>query len=383
MQRWLAYTVLAAFSGSSAWALPTMVRLGYTNCASCHIAPQGGGLLNAYGRGIDQAQSYGAGEYKPSTTAGARLLTAGGRIRQDVRVVSQETASSTSTVNPWSSLMRNRIFYRNASELGKGFRISAVVMAETRSQPRPNRAYDPAQVPDRFTLSSAMLQYRPKDGFEIAAGRDLLPTGVYVADLSSFLRARNDAGLYDTPNQLKLFFWGKRYQVIPFAFAPSGQDVRGRREHGGGGLAEYDVLGNQKTILGITTLYGSTSTTERQMTGGYARLGFGKWGILAEHDITDRRYQASGTPNAVAFRQHTSYLQGFWAAREWLVASVIGEQLAIARPYREDLRAGKVELAARLSSGLTLSANVRMQYNTISGVWSPSAGFQIALKPVY
>jgi hypothetical protein len=376
--RWLGLLALAALGGSSAWALPTMVRLGYTNCVSCHIAPQGGGLLNSYGRGIDQAQSYGAGEYKPSKSAVERILTMGGRMRQDVRWVSQEAASSPSTGGRWATLMRNRVFYRNATELGKGFRVSAVVMAETRAQPRPNKAYDPAVIPGRAMLSSAMLQYRPKNGFEIAAGRDLLPTGVYVADLGTLLRSRNDAGFYDTPNQVKLFFWGKRYQVVPFAFGPSGQ-AGSRREAGGGGLAEVDLLGSGKTVFGITGLHGSSSQTDRRMLGGYTRLGFGRWGILAEHDVTDRTTNASGT----AFRQHASYLQGFWAAREWLVASVIGEQLAVARPYREDLRAGKFELAARMSSGFTISANVRMQYNRITGVWAPSAGVQVAFKPVY
>jgi hypothetical protein len=376
--RRIALAALAALGGTSAWALPTMVRLGYTNCVSCHIAPQGGGLLNSYGRGIDQAQSYGAGEYKPSNSALTHLITAGGRMRQDMRLVSQEAASSTSTTGPWATLMRNRVFYRNATELGKGFRASAVVMVETRAQPRPKKIYDPAQVPGSVTLSSAMLQYRPKEGFEVAAGRDLLPTGVYVADLGTLLRSRNDAGLYDTPTQVKLFFWGKRYQVIPFAFGPSGQSGS-RREAGGGGVAEFDVLGSGKTIFGITGLRGSTTLSDRGMLGGYTRLGFGRWGILAEHDVTDRTMNATG----IGFRQHASYLQGFWAAREWLVASVIGEQLAVARPYREDLRAGKFEVAARMSSGLTLSANVRMQYNKMTGVWAPSAGLQLTLKPVY
>ncbi|MEO5926538.1 MAG: hypothetical protein ABIR70_22160 [Bryobacteraceae bacterium] len=376
--KWIAVTALAALSGSSAWALPTMVRLGYTNCVSCHIAPQGGGLLNSYGRGIDQAQSFRGGEYKPTKSALVRMLTIGDRTRQDVRLVSQEAASAPSTGGAWASLMRNRVFYRNATEVGKGFRVSVVALAETHSQPRPNKVYDPAQIPGTATLSSAMLQYRPKNGFEIAAGRDALPTGVYVPDFGTFLRSRNDAGLYDTPTQVKLFFWGKRYQVIPFAFGPSGQSGS-RRETGGGGLAEFDVLGKGKTILGITGLHGTTTLSDRRLLGGYARLGFGRWGILAEHDVTDRTMNAT----AIAFRQHASYLQGFWAAREWLVASVIGEQLAVARPYREDLRAGKIEVAARMSSGLTLSANVRMQYNRITGVWAPSASLQIALKPVY
>ena len=52
-------------TGRPASALPTMVRLGYTDCASCHIAPQGGGPLNAYGRGIDEAQSLRARDYEP------------------------------------------------------------------------------------------------------------------------------------------------------------------------------------------------------------------------------------------------------------------------------------------------------------------------------
>ena len=55
-------------------ALPTMIRLGYVNCAACHVAPQGGGLLNAYGRSIDEAQSLRGGEYAPTTNAIIRAL---------------------------------------------------------------------------------------------------------------------------------------------------------------------------------------------------------------------------------------------------------------------------------------------------------------------
>jgi hypothetical protein len=40
-----------------ALASPTMIRLGYSDCATCHVSPQGGGLLTSYGRGIDVAQS--------------------------------------------------------------------------------------------------------------------------------------------------------------------------------------------------------------------------------------------------------------------------------------------------------------------------------------
>src|SRR5688500_13194699 len=39
-------------------ATPRMISYSYPNCISCHVSPQGRGLLNSYGRGIDIAQSY-------------------------------------------------------------------------------------------------------------------------------------------------------------------------------------------------------------------------------------------------------------------------------------------------------------------------------------
>src|SRR5207244_5444021 len=42
---------------TSAFALPTMIRLGYNSCAACHLSPQGGGLLTPSGKGSDAAQS--------------------------------------------------------------------------------------------------------------------------------------------------------------------------------------------------------------------------------------------------------------------------------------------------------------------------------------
>src|SRR3954451_10842506 len=52
----VAALLLSAIAGS-AEATPNMIRLGYPTCASCHISPQGGGLLTDYGKGIDAAQT--------------------------------------------------------------------------------------------------------------------------------------------------------------------------------------------------------------------------------------------------------------------------------------------------------------------------------------
>ena len=66
--------LLALAAAAPARALPTMIRLGYTSCASCHISPQGGGLLTEHGRGIDEAQSLRAGEYQPADSGTIKEL---------------------------------------------------------------------------------------------------------------------------------------------------------------------------------------------------------------------------------------------------------------------------------------------------------------------
>jgi hypothetical protein len=116
------------------------------------------------------------------------------------------------------------------------------------------------------------------------------------------------------------------------------------------------------------------------MLGPYARLGFGKWGILAEHDLTQRTEK---TASLASFWQSTSYGQLFWSAREWLLPSLIVERLRVDRPYQEQLNAAKIELSARLSPHVTFSADPRIQRDALTGRVSRSVVFQIAFKTAH
>jgi hypothetical protein len=383
MRKYAAWVLLPAIwvlwiFNRPAKALPTMVRLGYTNCAVCHISPQGGGLLNAYGRSIDEAQSLRGGDYQPSTSRFVRWLDWGDHITQDVRSVTQGQLS-TATDEPLIGTVRARFMYRNATELGKGWRLSAVINGENRSSKRPNLSYEPPIEPKEVYLSSALLSYRPKSTLEFSVGRDQLPNGVNNPDLTTYIRTRNLYGYYDAPLQFKIFWWGKHYQISPYAFGPGGTEPTSARESGGGSLAEFSLLGKHTTtVVGVNTLHGSASTVQRTMVGPYLRLGMGTWGILAEHDFTNRSLTASST----SFLQHASYAQLFFYPREWLLISAIGEQLQTQRPFQEHLVGGRFEVTSRFSNHITLGITSRFQENMISGQFAPSVALQLALKTV-
>ncbi len=175
-----------------------------------------------------------------------------------------------------------------------------------------------------------------------------------------------------------MFLGHQRYQLVPFVFGPGGNEAPGRREAGAGALAEFDLLGKGKTIVGVSLAQGTAANGDRRMVGAYTRLGFGRWGLLVEHDVTDRTRDAPVA--ASSFRQQASYAQLFFAVREWLVLSAIGERLAVEAPFEERLNAGKLEVAARLTNQASIGLTARAQRNQLTGIWSRSLAVQLALK---
>jgi len=168
--------------------------------------------------------------------------------------------------------------------------------------------------------------------------------------------------------------------VSPYGFAPSRREWRPARESGGGLVAEYDLLGKGRTVVGVNALRGSDQIGSRTMTGVYSRLGFGSWGILAEHDFTQRQLHQSY--RGVRFNQQATYVQAFRYLREWLLTSVIIERLNVAQPFAEQLWAYKGEVSLRLSSNWTVGLRAGVQRNAMNGALTPTATLQLAMKTV-
>lgn len=75
-----------ALYAANASAFPSMARLGYTSCSTCHVSPTGGGVLTDYGRGIAEAElstfSYdGQGELAWGLPVSIPRVLLGGDVR--------------------------------------------------------------------------------------------------------------------------------------------------------------------------------------------------------------------------------------------------------------------------------------------------------------
>jgi hypothetical protein len=100
---------------------------------------------------------------------------------------------------------------------------------------------------------------------------------------------------------------------------------------------------------------------------------------LVEHDVTSRAREDNAP---LRFRQDASYGQLFWAMYDWLVVSTTAERLRVGAPHTEHLRAGKVEVATRLTSHATLVFGGRLERDMATGRQSKSVTVQAAFKTV-
>ena len=369
--KYLATTLLVIpFTAGIASASPTMIRLGYADCASCHVSPQGAGLLTTYGKGVDEAQSLRAREIPPSDAPARRLMF-------DVRFVAapQMTQlleqSSEVKASPISAMLRSAI------QLNKQHRVSYTMGLEGTLLARPASTATTAKI----VVPRAMYEYRPKEGIELAVGRDVLPTGIGLPDPQTFMRNGVDARDSRYPTQVKAFLWNNRLQITPYLFGPGGDEVRAARQYGGGVVGGVDVW-KHRAVLGMSTRYSSNEGLNRRSVGAYARLGFGKWGILAEHDLTSRG--AIADVGSTADTRHLAgHTQVFFAPKEWLVTSLAAEHLVVdalsSRVHTYRLTPG---VQTRLSDSLTLNFTMRDIFVDAAAARSRTFTVQVAVKSI-
>ena len=338
---------------------PRMISYDYPNCISCHISVQGRGLLNAYGRGIDLAQSYSRLDHtglilgrvvrskETSETWDGRF----GNVLIDAVLTSRlnQQRNPEKTDPLLFALYRQTIFAgeRDQCRLNTeiGFRDSG--LNDLQLGPHLT-ATGGGTVFVRKLLLEWRLDENGTSGQELVIGRDYLPFGLQIDDETAFILHLNHNGFYDYPLQLKYFIWNEKSLTSAFIYAPSFEERSNSREYGGGIL--YERYLSRNLALGIQGLAEFGEEADRLKMGAYIRWGISsKWALLAQADYS--RFWNVAASQAQG-DQVTAYLQLFYHHYEWLVSSVTGNYA-----YSDLLSAGDHLYSVRYSINARLNRN--------------------------
>lgn len=339
------FVLAAVLRASAASALPTMIRLGYTNCAVCHLSPQGGGLLTPYGKGIDTAQSLFSEEARPP---GEEL-----KSLYDVRAVFVANMLSTEAHPGTLSASTLRTVLRNAVNMSAHTRVS--YQAGLDATMTGNMTMAPAVGTGDILVSKAIFEYHPREGISVQVGRDTLPDGLGLPDPQLFMRRQHDPFGTTFPIQAKAFLWNSHYELTPYVYGPGFDETRRlARQHGGGVVGGLDI--GKRAVVGMTARSAYSSAFDRKSVGAYARLGFGPWGVLAEHDMTSRVVPG---PTPAPADYVMGYTQLFVYPAEWFLTSLIVDHVEVSGSATKRAYRIAPAVSMRLSNNFTLGFTTR------------------------
>ena len=307
-------------------AHPYFIRLGYSTCTTCHVSPQGGSILTAYGEGVQRALGLLQEPEQEGDQTSPRLL-------YDMRAL--VVGSSTNGV-PASSF---QLLASSSLKLTEHQRLTSMVSVTS-----PLLTAKGAGAKSTVTVPIFVWQYEPSEHFELMVGRDTLPTGLGSPDPAAFIRSAADPRSPAFPTQIKGFWHTSRWQLTPYAFGPSGYEDHAAREWGSGVLGGI-VLLNEHAVIGVSGDEARGSSYDRRSIGGYARFGFGKLALLAEHEVAAR--STNVTTGLVVGHTRAVYVP--WG---WLETWLSTEELVTYTPTRNHTVRVSPGMQARLSKNM-------------------------------
>jgi hypothetical protein len=134
-----------------------------------------------------------------------------------------------------------------------------------------------------------------------------------------------------------------------------------------------------RAVIGVSARASRADAFDRNSGGVFARLGFGKWGVFAEHDVTSRVTRAESVPSA---EYVAGFTQVFYAPWEWLVTSIAAENVVVEGAGAKRLYRFAPAAQVRVSENLTVIFNTRDEMARIDGPTSRTYSVQVAVKTV-
>jgi hypothetical protein len=164
--------------------------------------------------------------------------------------------------------------------------------------------------------------------------------------------------------------------VTPYVFGPGNQASLDTHEHGVGTYGGFQL---RRSVVGVSVRTAWSTIATANTYGAYARVGFGAWGIMAEHDFSNEHIKTSALDT---FERNATYAQVFVAPREWLVTSLVGERLVAEYPASTHVYRLSPDIQVRLTSSFTLRFWTHDSFVGPSNHFSRTYSLQLAAKTV-
>ena len=347
----LAFTLAALLAfASSAAATPNMIRLGYPTCSSCHINPQGGGLLTRYGEGLDLAQTLRPEEPRDSDITNDDGL--GSRLNYDLRGnLGIEREPGSPAEYGLNLGVRSAIGFKEKHRLVYSATVTAPALTRTRSSGAAS-----------VSMSRLHWLYQPMNGLVFVVGRDAMPSGL------GFARRTTNPNAASNATQAKVFWWNNRWQLTGYGYGPDGNETQPQFESRGGGAVVGLNVWRDRAVVGLTAQVSRADAFDREVGGVFARIGLTKhFGILAEHEVTARTMSTGPEFTYVAGQS-----EFFWVPFDWLQTALQVQHL---NTNGDDTLRVAPSVEARLTS------NIKLTFDMTEGINpTPSRTFSFGVQ---
>lgn len=305
MRFFLALLLLTAGAGTAAAYPHFQLSSGTLQCAQCHIAPAGGGLLTPWGAdeaGDTLATTGGDGHFLHGAVTLPESLALGGDFR--LAALANDTGSTSGTELAWFPMQ---------ADLGAhvGNEFSLTVVAGARGAVRSGAPNSPQSDPPVGNATSPSLRsyviarevygmWRSEGGAYARAGRFAAPYGLRLADHTAYVRRYLGYNLMEETLGAGGGYVAEGWEVHATAFVFDPLQGAARHEVGGAVMAELQPAAS--AALGLSARAGKTAEDLRAQAGVHAKLWLDAAHLLVQGELdgVHQAFDAGGARNQLA-----------------------------------------------------------------------------------
>lgn len=253
----LAIAMAGSAGSRAAWAYPELVRHGYSNCTSCHLSPDGGGILSQYGRQLSREVLSTAGrEGEEGFTFGELPSWLG--LQGDLRTLNIR--------QDFGTAQTDRLILMQAD-------LEGVVSHKEWNLVGTIGRLDTAIYPQGSNWISRRhyLLWRPLDEWAVRAGRFQTQYGINMADhFTTVKRGLSFDTAMETYN-VEGAWLSEKYNLSATLNLGRFDDRSLQRETGA--TATASTMLGERIKAGLSYLYGTNDLARRHLLGPWAIVG--------------------------------------------------------------------------------------------------------------